>query len=170
MGRVVQRQNYSNDSAMKKYRALFYFLLLSCLSKASYAQVLATMTLAVQATVLAICKIQATQHIDFGMIDPAQVVNTQAQGLVRVACSRGLNFKITVNYGQAFDERRNLRQMRNISGETLPYSLTLDKPGEIGKGFHTPIDFSLSAQINGRDYVDLPSGIYSDVLRVAIEL
>lgn len=155
---------------MKKHRALFFSLVLFFVSKTSCAQAIATITLAVQATVLAICKIQATQHIDFGMIDPAQIVNTQAQGLVRIACSRGLNFKITVNHGQAFDERRNLRQMKNISGETLPYSLTLDKPGEMGKGFQTPIDFSLSAQINGRDYVDLPSGIYSDVLRVAIEL
>lgn len=155
---------------MKKHRALFLFIVLFCLSKTSCAQAIATMTLAVQATVLAICKIQATQHIDFGMIDPAQIVNTQAQGLVRVVCSRGLNFKIAVNHGQAFDERRNLRQMKNISGETLPYSLTLDKSRETGKGFYTPIDFYLSAQINGHDYVDLPSGIYSDVLRVAIEL
>lgn len=155
---------------MRRNLLLMLALIGSSYISYSYAQSLATISLNVRSQVLGICKIQSVQHIDFGMLDPAQAINTIALGALRIACTRGLNFRIHIDSGQNFDYGLQTRRMKNSSNYALPYILTFNDQRNIGQGFNSPLNVDIKAYISGNDYRDLPTGTYIDVVRVVIEL
>lgn len=125
-------------------------------------------TLRVSATVLGVCKIASVDDIRFGDLDPSRPVDVEAGGAVRLLCTRGVDYRLTIDNGEGYDAAAGRRRMRG-GGAFLPYALSADAFSGIGTGFRTPIELPLVATIRGDDYRDLPAEDYGDVVRVVLE-
>jgi spore coat protein U-like protein len=126
-------------------------------------------TVRVTATVLGICKVVGVDDISFGDLDPSQPINSQAQGAVRFMCTRGVDYRLSIDQGMHHDPGTALRRMRGAGDHFLPYALAGDGFSGTGTGFRTPIELPLMATIRGEDYQDLPASGYEDVIRVVLE-
>ena len=123
----------------------------------------------VTATVIGNCKILSTQDISFGTLDPGQAVDTKSEGMLSFACTRGIDYKFTVDNGSHYDDEASRRRMKGISSDYLPYSLDNTSISGLGQGFSNPISFNLQASVKGSDYRDLPASSYNDTIRVLLE-
>jgi spore coat protein U-like protein len=126
-------------------------------------------TVRVTANVLGVCKVVGVDDIRFGDLDPSQPINSQAQGAVRFMCTRGVDYRLSIDQGQYYDAGAALRRMRGAGNHYLPYALAGDGFSGTGTGFRAPIELPLSATIRGEDYRDLPASGYEDVIRVVLE-
>lgn len=139
------------------------------LSLASMAIAGDAATVRVTASVLGVCKVAAVEDIAFGDLDPLQPINSQAQGSVRFMCTRGVDYRLSIDQGQNYEAGGGRRRMRGAGDHYLPYALAGDGFSGTGTGFRTPIELPLSATIRGEDYQDLPASRYQDVIRVVLE-
>lgn len=122
----------------------------------------------VSATVLGVCKIASVEDIRFGDLDPSHPVDVEARGAIRLLCTRGVDYRLSVDAGQSYDAQSGQRRMRSPHA-FLPYALGGDAFSGVGTGFRTPIELPLAATIRGDDYRDLPAETYGDVIRVVLE-
>lgn len=148
---------------------LVLVLLLGLLALPSPASAGDAATVRVTANVLGVCKVVGVDDIHFGDLDPSQPINSQAQGAVRFMCTRGVDYRLSIDQGQHPDAATALRRMRGGGDHYLPYALSGDGFSGTGTGFRTPIELPLSATIRGEDYRDLPASGYEDVIRVVLE-
>lgn len=149
---------------------LLALILLACmfLLAAPRAQAGDVATVRVSATVLGVCKIVSVDDIRFGDLDPSRPVDVEARGAVRLQCTRGVDYRLSIDPGQGFDAAAGRRRMR--AGEAyLPYTLAAEAFSGIGTGFRIPIELPLAATLRGDDYRDLPADTYTDTIRVLLE-
>jgi len=123
----------------------------------------------VSVSVVVRCKLESNGDIALGSLDPAHPVNTFAASEVRVACTRGAVYRLSVDNGRNFNGERQTRQMTTAQGDKLPYALSVEDNAGRGNGWFQPAVIRLSASVKGDDYVDLPAGQYQDVIRVTVE-
>ena len=128
-----------------------------------------TTELRVTANVIANCKVLQVQDINFGSLDPGQAVGSTAEGLVSFACTRGVDYRMTVDRGENYDAERGSRRMSGTAGSYLPYYIENDRQSGSGSGFSTPLSFRVQATVRGEDYRDLPVAAYQDTLRITLE-
>lgn len=128
-----------------------------------------TTELRVTANVIANCKMLQVQDINFGSLDPGQAVGTSAEGYISFACTKGVDYRITIDRGEHYDADRGIRRMQGSSSAFLPYSIDNDQVSGSGSGFSVPLGFSIRASVRGEDYRDLPVAAYQDTLRITLE-
>jgi hypothetical protein len=58
--------------------------------------------------------------------------------------------------------------MKGGDTDFLPYALEKDTFAGKGSGFSTPLNITLTANVAGNDYKDLPAANYADLLRVTL--
>jgi spore coat protein U-like protein len=156
-------------NARGRYGLVFVALLWGLMTLVSPAYAGDAATVRVTANVLSVCKVVGVDDIRFGDLDPSQPINSQAQGAVRFMCTRGVNYRLSIDHGQHYDAGIAQRRMRGVGDHYLPYGLAGDGFSGTGTGFRTPIELPLSAMIRGEDYRDLPASGYEDVIRVVLE-
>lgn len=127
-----------------------------------------TTELRVTASVIANCKILQIQDINFGGLDPGQASNASAEGHISFACTRGVDYRMTVDQGENFDSERSSRRMKG-KADYLPYRINNEVVSGSGTGFSAPLNFSIKASVSGADYRDLPVAAYLDTLRITLE-
>ncbi len=127
-----------------------------------------TTELRVTASVIANCKILQIQDINFGALDPGQASNASAEGHISFACTRGVDYRMTVDQGENFDSERSRRRMKG-KADYLPYRIDNEVVSGSGTGFSAPLNFSIEASVSGADYRDLPVAAYQDTLRITLE-
>jgi len=128
-----------------------------------------TTELRVTASVIANCKILQIQDINFGALDPGQASNASAEGHISFACTRGVDYRMTVDQGENFDPERSSRRMKGNTADYLPYRIDNEVVSGSGTGFSAPLNFSIQASVSGADYRDLPVAAYQDTLRITLE-
>lgn len=121
------------------------------------------------AQVIPRCRVETGGDIAFGELDPGRARDSTAATTIRVACTRGTGYRLTVDQGAAFDATRATRTMRRSTGERLPYALTASGEFGIATGWQRPIDVRLQATVKAADYVNLPGGTYEDIVKIVIE-
>lgn len=137
-----------------------------CLSGLLQAQVL---SFEASAQVIPRCRVESGGDIAFGELDPGRARDSAATTSIRVACTRGTAYRLTVDQGAAFDATRATRTMRRSTGERLPYALTAPSEFGVATGWQRPIDVRLQATVKAADYVNLPGGTYEDIVKIVIE-
>lgn len=152
---------------MTRLSAFVLFLVLACFAIPA-AQAGDAATLRVSATVLGVCKIASVDDIGFGDLDPSHPVDVEARGAIRLLCTHGVDYRLTVDNGQGYDATTGQRRMHG-AGAYLPYALDVEGFSGVGAGFRVPIELPLTATIRGDDYRDLPAETYGDVIRVVLE-
>jgi len=128
-----------------------------------------TTELRVTASVIANCKILQIQDINFGALDPGQANNSSAEGHISFACTRGVDYRMTVDHGENYDRDRSSRRMRGNAADYLPYRIDNELVSGSGTGFSAPLNFRIQASVSGADYRDLPVAAYQDTLRITLE-
>lgn len=122
----------------------------------------------VTAAVVANCKIQSTQDINFGQLDPAAATDEKATGSVTFACTKDVDYAVKTSDGKHFDASSGSRRMKGAGNDYLPYALAQDSFTGKGNGFSSPVSVDLEASLLGADYKDLPADNYQDVLVVSL--
>ena len=122
----------------------------------------------ISTSVIAACKIQGVEDIRFGSLDPATATNITGEGQIIVGCTRGVEFRLSVDRGLRSADGGQ-RRMGGGGAYSLPYTLRADSFNAIGNGFANPTKLTIFATILGADYRDLPADNYLDVLRVILE-
>jgi spore coat protein U-like protein len=145
------------------YKLAFVAVVASC----SFSALAEQADVKVTASVIGNCRIMNIEDINFGALDPAQASDQKAEGNVEFACTKNIDYKLSVDQGQHFNRETGKRQM-NEGKENLPYSLDKDEFAGLGAGFSNPMKVSLNATVYGRDYRDLPALSYSDTLRLTL--
>ena len=112
---------------------------------------------------------QGVEDIRFGAIDPAQAANVVGVGSISLACTRGVDFRVTIDRGVNADAATGARRMRSSGQHYLPYRLQAEAFSGIGRGTRAVTRLSLEASISGHDFRDLPADSYLDTLRVIVE-
>jgi len=123
----------------------------------------------VTASVLNNCKIISTKDINFGALDPAAATDRSANGAVSFLCTKNVEYALSADQGTNFDGASKRRQMKGGDKDFLPYALENDSFAGKGAGFSTPLSVTLTANVAGTDYKDLPAADYADVLRVTLK-
>jgi len=122
----------------------------------------------VTASVLNNCKIISTKDINFGALDPAAATDRSANGAVSFVCTKNVDYALSADQGANFDGASKRRQMKGGDKDFLPYALEKDTFAGKGSGFSTPLNITLTANVAGNDYKDLPAANYADLLRVTL--
>ncbi len=122
----------------------------------------------VTASVLNNCKIISTKDINFGALDPAAATDRTANGSVSFVCTKNVDYALTADSGVNFDSASKSRRMKGGDKDFLPYALAADSFSGKGAGFSTPLSVTLTANLAGASYKDLPAADYADVLRVTL--
>ncbi len=151
---------------MKSSRILIAALIASATSMAFAAD---QADVRVTASVLNNCKIVSTKDINFGALDPAAAADRSANGAVSFVCTKNVDYALTTDQGANFDGASQRRQMKGGEADFLPYALANDTFTGKGAGFSTPLNITLTANVAGNDYKDLPAADYADVLRVTLK-
>lgn len=128
-----------------------------------------TTELRVTASVNSNCKILQIQDINFGALDPGQASNASEEGHISFACTRGVDYRMTIDQGANFDSERSSRRMKANAADYLPYRIDNEVVSGSGTGFSLPLNFSIQASVSGADYRDLPVAAYHDTLRITLE-
>jgi spore coat protein U-like protein len=116
------------------------------------------------------CLIRGVDDIRFGALDPSQAANVIASGSIVLACTRGVDFRVTIDQGLHADSRAaTRRRLRSAGSYFLPYALKTESLAGVGQGVRSPTRIVLEAVIAGADFRDLPADTYSDTLRVTVE-
>lgn len=121
--------------------------------------------------VLATCQVNSVSDIDFGKLDPSMAIDSFAQGEITFACTRGMNYRITLSNGEHFDSNTQMRYMvsQGTNPSYLPYELAISRQSGIGTGFQNPSELILNAQVRGIHYRDLSAGGYADTIQITFE-
>ncbi len=82
-----------------------------------------TTELRVTASVIANCKILQIQDINFGALDPGQASNASEEGHISFACTRGVDYLMTIDQGENFDSEHSSRRMKSNAADYLPYPI-----------------------------------------------
>jgi len=121
------------------------------------------------ASVIANCKILQIQDINFGALDPGQASNASEEGHISFACTRGVDYRMTIDQGENFDSERSSCRMKANAADYLPYPIDNEVVSGSGTGFSSPLNFSIQARVSGADYRDLPVAAYQDTLSITLE-
>ncbi len=122
----------------------------------------------VKASVLNNCKINSTNDINFGALDPAVASDNTASSSVIFTCTKNVDYVLNADNGSHFDNASGKRRMKGADSNYLPYSLAQSSFTGQGMGFTNPITVALSASVQGSDYRDLPADNYLDTLHLTI--
>lgn len=156
-------------TTMARTRNALYALTLTALLVApAIVHAAESVEMRVSASVISNCKIQSVSNIQFGLLDPGTAANLQANGVVSLSCTKGVDFALYANQGENPTPQGG-RRMKSGTNQYLPYTLSSNQYSGTGQGFSRPIDINITANINGSDYRDLPADTYNDVIRISLE-
>jgi spore coat protein U-like protein len=152
---------------MRKSMALL--VVAASLAAAGAAWAADTNTLTVQANVVGTCKfVSATSTLNFGALDPSSGADVNGSTTTQFWCTKGVTTdSITAGQGLNFSGGKN--QMKDsVSGEVIPYTLTLTKDGLSNSGPAAPRTLTIAGNVLGSDYTGKSAGNYSDTVTISI--
>lgn len=126
-------------------------------------------TLTVQASVVGTCKfVSTTSTLNFGALDPSVGTDVNGSTTTQFWCTKGVTTdSITAGQGLNFSGGQN-RMMDPVSGEFIPYTLTLTKDGLLNGGPAAPRTLTIAGNVLGTDYTGKSAGNYSDTVTISI--
>jgi len=125
--------------------------------------------LTVSATVAGTCKFSsATSTLDFGALDPSVGSNVNASNTTQFWCTKGVSTDAVAGDNGAHWSGSSRQMHDNVSGDNIPYSLSLAKDGNPNNGPASPRTLTISGTVIGTDYTGVSAGSYSDTVLVTI--
>jgi spore coat protein U-like protein len=139
------------------------------LAMAGTAMAAGSVNLTVQASVIGTCKFTTGDPtLDFGALDPAAGGNVNASTAKTFWCTKGVTTD-AIAAGNGANWSGSSRQMLDaVSGDLIPYSLTLTKDANLNTGPATPRTLTIAGSILGADYTGKSAGSYSDTVVLTI--
>jgi len=128
-----------------------------------------TNTLTVTASVAGTCKFVAgTSLLGFGSLDPSVGTDVNASATTQFWCTKGVTTDaVSANTGLNFaGGKRGMKD--TVSGDVIPYTLTLTKDANPNAGPSAPRILTLAGGVLGADYTAKTAGSYSDTVVVSI--
>ncbi|GAB4227446.1 MAG: hypothetical protein OHK0028_00120 [Deltaproteobacteria bacterium] len=128
-----------------------------------------TNTLTVQASVVGTCKfVSSTSTLNFGALDPSAGTDVNGSTTAQFWCTKGVNTD-SITAGQGLNYSGSKNQMKDsVSGEFIPYTLTLTKDGSTNNGPGSPRTLTIAGNVLGADYTGKSAGSYSDTVTISI--
>jgi len=129
----------------------------------------ASNTLTVSATVAGTCKFSsATSTLNFGALDPSVGSNVNASGTTQFWCTKGVSTDAVAGDNGAHWSGSSRQMHDNVSGDNIPYSLSLTKDGNPNNGPASPRTLTISGTVLGTDYTGVSAGSYADTVTLTI--
>lgn len=128
-----------------------------------------TNTLTVSANVAGTCKFSsATSTLGFGALDPSVGTNVNGNTTTQFWCTKGVTTDaVAADNGLNFASgKRNMKD--GVSGDVIPYTLTLTKDANPNAGPATPRTLTIDGQVLGSDYTGKTAGNYADTVVLSI--
>lgn len=127
-----------------------------------------TNTLTVQASVTGTCKFSSpTSTLNFPALDPSVGTNVNGSTTTQFWCTKGITTDaITAGNGSHWEAEVTAKRhmMDTVSGDFIPYSLTLTRDGNANAGPASPRTLTIAGQVLGTDYTAKTAGSYSDTV------
>lgn len=126
-------------------------------------------TLTVTASVTGTCKFSTpkTSTLDFGALDPSVGTNVNGSTTTQFWCTKGVTTDtISAGNGSHWEAEVAAKRhmMDTVSGDFIPYSLTLTKDGNANAGPASPRTLTIAGQVLGTDYTAKTAGSYTDTV------
>ena len=122
-------------------------------------------TLTVQASVTGTCKfVSGTSTLNFGALDPSVGTDVNGSTTTQFWCTKGVSTD-NITAGQGANWSGTKRQMLDtVSGDLIPYTLTLTPDGSANAGPASPRTLTVDGAVLGTDYTAKSAGSYSDTV------
>lgn len=142
--------------------------LVAVLAFTSGAMAAGSNTLTVTAAVAGTCRfVSATSTLAFGSLDPSVGTDANASGSTTFWCTKGTTESISANNGASWDgTKRNM--LDSVSGDLIPYTLTLTPDGNPNAGPGSPRTLAIAGTVLGTDYTAKSAGSYTDTVTLSI--
>ncbi len=156
----------NKEATMKKL--LTMLVAIGILAAAGSAMASGTNTLTVTAAVAGTCKFSSgTSTLAFGTLDPSVGTDVSGSGTTQFWCTKGTTESISAGNGANYDgSKRNM--LDSVSGDKIPYTLTLTPDGNPNAGPGSPRTLTIGGQVLGTDYTAKSAGSYSDTVTLSI--
>jgi spore coat protein U-like protein len=160
--------NQKEEMAMKRAGAILTSLgVLFLYANLSFAA--DSNTLTVSASVAGTCKFSsATSTLNFGALDPSVGSNVNASGSTQFWCTKGVSTDAVAGDNGAHWSGSSRQMHDTVSGDNIPYSLTLTKDGNPNNGPTSPRTLTIDGTVLGTDYSGVSAGNYSDTVMLTI--
>lgn len=126
-------------------------------------------TLTVSASVTGTCKfVSTTSTLNFGALDPSSSSDVNGSSSTTFWCTKGVTTDAVAadNGGNWSGSSRQIKD--SVSGDLIPYSLTLTKDASSNTGPSSPRTLTISGTILNADYISKTAGSYADTVTLSI--
>lgn len=135
---------------------------------ASSVSAFADANLFIQANVLATCNFALPDYtLDFGTLDPAESADVQKSIDVSYWCTNGMITTLQADMGE-YQHSGTRHMVGNLSGDQIPYALTLPAGDVPTLGPGTPIIATISGTVLNADYKNKTFGNYADAVTLTV--